>query len=333
MLFIQKYIGNPQIDYQVIDEKSSIFEIKYLPRWVWHTIGNAIRRITLWYSSSGAITALKIKWALHEYSVIEWVKESVFDFVMNFKKLKFAIPESADITTWVSQKFKWIGKYSSKDLKLSDWIEVLDDSIYLFEITDSADEVYIEYRIEKWQWYISIETLRKREEKNEEKDINMILIDNDFMVIKSIEYEVEEVLEDFVWWVKDLLRIKIETISEKISPKDVLTFAWEILSSYTKLFVFADAFVDRSMIMEYWNVDGNRWWYGTNAAEDWLKTQPIEILWLSERTRNALLKNEILFIEDLEKRKKTELISMRWVGKKAVDEIEESMQRMWKSLL
>lgn len=329
MLFVQKYIWNPQIDYQFVDDKTATFEIKYLPRWVWHTLGNAIRRIILWYSSGWSITWLKIKWALHEYSVIEWIKESSFDMVMNLKKIKFLVPEEASQITWVSQKFKWIWKFYSKDLNLIDWIEVLDEDIYMFEITDSADEVYIEYRVEKWQWYMSIDSLRKREEKNEENDINMILIDNDFNVINNIQYEVEEVLEDFVWWVKDLLRIKIETISDKISPKDVLTFAWEILTSYTKLFVFWDAFVDKNMIIEYWNIDWSKSF--SNDGEN-LKTQPIEILWLSERTRNALLKNEILFIEDLEKRKKTELISMRWVGKKAVDEIEDSMKKMGKSL-
>ena len=329
MLFVQKYIWNPQIDYQFVDGKTATFEIKYLPRWVWHTLGNAIRRIVLWYSSWWSITWLKIKWALHEYSVIEWIKESSFDIVMNLKKIRFSVPEDAWQITRVSQKFKWIWKFYSKDLKIIDGIQVLDEDIYMFEITDSVDEIYIEYRVEKWQWYMSIDILRKREEKNEENDINMILIDNDFNVINNIQYEVEEVLEDFVWWVKDLLRIKIETISEKISPKDVLTFAWEILTSYTKLFVFWDAFVDKNMIIEYGNID---WSKSFSNESDWLKTQPIEILWLSERTRNALLKNEILFIEDLEKRKKTELISMRWVGKKAVDEIEDSMKKMGKSL-
>lgn len=329
MLFAQKYIGNPQIDYQSVDEKTAIFEIKYLPRWVWHTLGNGIRRIILGYSSGWAITWLKIKWALHEYTVIEWIKESSFDIVMNLKKARFLVPEAVSQTTRVWQKFKWIWKYYTKNLNLIDWIEVLDNDIYMFEITDSAEEIYIEYRIEKGQWYMSIDTLRKREEKNEETDINMILIDNDFNIVNNIEYEVEEVLEDFVWWVKDLLRIKIETISEKISPKDVLTFAWEVLSSYTKLFVFGDAFVDKNMIIEYGNIDGTRSFWNES---DGMKTQPIEILWLSERTRNALLKNEILFIEDLEKRKKTELISMRWVGKKAVDEIEDSMKKMGKWL-
>ncbi len=330
MLFAQKYIGSPKIDYQHIDEKTAIFEIKYLPRWVWHTLWNAVRRIILWYSSGGSITWLKIKWALHEYTVIEWIKESSFDIVMNLKKIRFVVPEASDQITRIWQKFKWIWKYYTKSLILTDGIEVLDSDIYMFEITDSAEEIYIEYRVEKGQWYMSIQTLRKREEKEEENYINMILIDNDFNVVNNIEYQVEEILEDFVWWVKDLLRIKIETISEKISPKDVLTFAWEVLSSYTKLFIFWDAFVDKNMIIEYGNIDWNKTFWNDS---DNLKTQPIEILWLSERTRNALLKNEILFIEDLEKRKKTELISMRWVGKKAVDEIEESMKNMGKWLL
>ena len=63
-----------------------------------------------------------------------------------------------------------------------------------------------------------------------------------------------------------------------------------------------------------------------------IKKQPIEILGLSERTRNALLKNSIMFVEELELKKKNELINMRGVGRKAVDEIEDSLKVHGKKL-
>jgi len=53
---------------------------------------------------------------------------------------------------------------------------------------------------------------------------------------------------------------------------------------------------------------------------------------LSERTRNALIKNDILYVEDLEKKRKSELLTMKGIGKKAVDEIEASLQNMNKKL-
>jgi DNA-directed RNA polymerase alpha subunit len=45
-----------------------------------------------------------------------------------------------------------------------------------------------------------------------------------------------------------------------------------------------------------------------------------------------LIKNEILYVEDLELKRKTELLSMKWIWRKAVDEIVVSLKDMWKEL-
>jgi DNA-directed RNA polymerase alpha subunit len=54
---------------------------------------------------------------------------------------------------------------------------------------------------------------------------------------------------------------------------------------------------------------------------------------LSERTRNALIKNNILYVEDLEKKKKWELLLMKWVWRKAIDEINQSLWNIGKALI
>ena len=63
-----------------------------------------------------------------------------------------------------------------------------------------------------------------------------------------------------------------------------------------------------------------------------IKTMPIDALPLSERTRNALIKNSILYVEDLEKKRKVELLSMKGLGKKAIDEIVVALQNISKNL-
>ena len=64
-----------------------------------------------------------------------------------------------------------------------------------------------------------------------------------------------------------------------------------------------------------------------------IKTMPIDALPLSERTRNALIKNNILYVEDLEKKKKWELLLMKWVWRKAIDEINQSLWNIGKALI
>lgn len=153
--------------------------------------------------------------------------------------------------------------------------------------------------------------MRAREEKADETDTNLLLIDNDFSCVTQCAYEVEEVIEDFIGNMKDKLTFTVSTISPDFSPKDVLAFAGEVLASYAKLFVFSDAFVDKSVLVDHMDIQDSQAHANTQHTDSSIKTQPIEILGLSERTRNALLKNNILFVEDLEKKKRNELISMR----------------------
>lgn len=329
MLDIQKYIWTPKIVCDELDSRTSVFELNYVPRWFGHTLWNALRRTILWYNVGWAITWLIIKWVSHEYVSIDWVKESAFDIMLNMKKLRFKIDENIEKLQWVSQKFKWIKKYTSDDLKLPAWVEILTKDHVLFEISDPSVELVIDYRLEKWYDYYTMDFLRKREEKNEDTDANILLIDNHFNLIEYFKYRVEESIWDFVWWSKDKLIIEIKTISDKISPKELLSFAWEVVSSYSKLFVFDETYIDKSVMIEYEELHGD----DKKIEEEYnQKIVPIDALSLSERTRNALIKNQILYVEDLEKKRKSELLSMKWVWRKAVDEIVVSLEDIDKKL-
>lgn len=329
MLDIQKYIWKPKILVTQIDDKTSKFEVQYLPRGFGNTLWNSLRRSILGYDIWWSVTWLKIKWAPHEYHIIDWVKESVLNIMLNFKKLRFKINENVEKVQWISQRFKWIGQYEVKDLKLPSWVEVLSDDVYLFEITDSSTELVVDFRLEKWYWYYNMEFLRKRENEEWSTDIGLFLIDNDFKLVDYVKYDVEEVIDDFTWWTKDKLNIEIKTISPKILPQELLTFAWEVVSSYARLFVFDEAYLDKSVLVDYSELDESK----ERVTQMEVKTMPIDALPLSERTRNALIKNNILYVEDLEKKRKTELLTMKWVWRKAVDEITQALKNINKSLL
>ena len=329
MLDTQKYIWKPKIIVNKIDSTKSVFEVQYLPRGFGHTLGNALRRLVLGYDIGWAFTWLKIKWFTHEYSTIDWVRESVIDIMLNVKKLRFKMDESAEKMQWTSQRFKWVGQYFSSDLKLPSGVELLNDEVYLFEITDSNVELIVDFRIEKWYGYYNIDFLKRREEKNEDQEIGYLLIDNDFKAVEYVKYDVQEIIDDFQWSKKDNLVLEIKTISDKISPQELLSFAWEILSRYSKLFVFDDAYIDKSAFVEYEEMEEP---VVKVQEETSARTIPIDALPLSERTRNALIKNNILYVEDLEKKRKAELLTMKWVGRKALDEIIQALENIGRTL-
>ena len=117
--------------------------------------------------------------------------------MLNFKTLRFKVDEKADNIQWVSQRFSGIGLYTSNNVKLPSGIELLNEDVALFEITDPSLELNIDIRIEKGYGYYSIDYLRSRDRKDEDIDANMLLIDNEFKIIDYVKYEVEEVIEDF----------------------------------------------------------------------------------------------------------------------------------------
>lgn len=239
---------------------------------------------------------------------MDGVKETVIDMMLNFKTLRFKIDEKADNIQRISQRFSGIGMYTSNNLKLPAGIELLDENVELFEITDPSLELNIEIRIEKGYGYYSIDYLRSRDRKDEDVDANILLIDNEFKVIDYVKYDVEEVIEDFTGSTKDLLVIEVRSRFKGVSPKEIVMFAGEVLASYAKLFIFDNIYIDRSFLVDIEDLDRvqDKFHEETN-----IKTMPIDALPLSERTRNALIKNNILYVEDLEKKKKGELLLMK----------------------
>jgi DNA-directed RNA polymerase subunit alpha len=239
---------------------------------------------------------------------VDGVKETVIDMMLNFKTLRFKIDEKADNIQRITQRFSGIGMYTSNNLKLPAGIELLDEDVELFEITDPSLELNIEIRIEKGYGYYSIDYLRSRDRKDEDVDANILLIDNEFKVIDYVKYDVEEVIEDFTGSTKDLLVIEVRSRFKGVSPKEIVMFAGEVLASYAKLFIFDNIYIDRSFLVDIEDLDRvqDKFHEETN-----IKTMPIDALPLSERTRNALIKNNILYVEDLEKKKKGELLLMK----------------------
>lgn len=89
--------------------------------------------------------------------------------MLNFKKLRFKVDENSEKIQRVSLRYKGNKVYTSADLKLPNDIQVLNEEEYLFEITDPSLELNIDIRVEKGYGYYSIETLRNRNQKEEDK--------------------------------------------------------------------------------------------------------------------------------------------------------------------
>jgi len=323
MHIIHELIGVPKISQKDVDSNKSVFEIWTLPRWYWVTLWNSLRRVLLSSLPWTKVTWIKVKGVSHEYSTLPWIKDSILDIILNLKDL--IIDKKEKWIEWLSIKKDkaWIVKAS--DIKTPSWVKILNKDLYITEIDKDWLELDIEIRVEKNVWYKSIEDLKQVEE-----DVNVLLVDANFSPVLNVKYEIEKVRS---WDISNLEKLKMEVLTSwVIRPVDALKFSADILTSYFGLFNEEGLQVEWQFISDVKELLEKEKEEIKEELEKETYT-PIEIMWLSPRTLNALINWNILSVEQLTKCTETKLGLIKWFGKKAMTEIREALAERWLKLL
>lgn len=323
MHIIHKLIWSPKISQLELNENSSSFTIWALPRWYWVTLWNSLRRVLLSSIPWTKVTWVKVVWVSHEYSTIPWIKDSVIDIMLNLKNL---VLDKSDIwVEWIklSKSKAWV--VTANDIKTSSWVKVVNKDLYITEIDKDWLSLDIDIRVEKSVGYLSLEELKEREE-----DVEVLLIDTNFSPVLNVKYEVNNTR---FWDITNLdsLVMTIDT-NWAMSPSDALKFSGAMLNSYFSMFNEESMQVEWQFISDVKDLINKE---KEDVKEEMEKETytPIEIMWLSPRTLNALINWNILSIEQLVKCTETKLSSIKGFGKKAMTEIRSSLSERWLKLL
>lgn len=184
------------------------------------TLGNALRRVLLSSMPGAAITAFKLKGALHEFTSIPNVKEDVVEISLNLKNVRLRVFSSEPVRLHVKAKGERV--VTAGDIEKSSDVEVVDPSQVIATITDSKGEVDLELLVNQGRGYVPTEA-REREEL----EVGMIAIDAIFTPIRNVGFQVENVrVGQMTNW--DKLVLEIET-DGSIKPAEALTEAIQIL--------------------------------------------------------------------------------------------------------
>lgn len=243
--------------------------------------------------------------------------------MLNLKGL--IIDKKTEGIEWIklTKNTAWV--VTAWDIQTSAWIEIINKDLYITEIDKDGMALEIEIRVEKSVWYSSIEDLKKIEE-----DVNVLLVDANFSPVFNVKYNI---IDTRFWDITNLDSLElIITTSGVISPLDSLKFSSNMLSSYFSIF-------NEDALQVEWHFISNVKDLLEKEKEE-IKEEleketytPIEIMWLSPRTLNALINGNILSIEQLVKCTETKLSSIKWFGKKAMTEIRETLWERWLKLL
>lgn len=323
MHIIHELIWVPKISQKDLDKNTSVFEVSPLPRGYGVTLANSLRRVLLSSIPGTKVTWIKVKWVSHEYSNLPWVKDSVLDIILNLKDL--VIEKKEEWIEWIKLNKNKAWVVSAKDIETTSWIKILNKDLYITSIDKDDLELDIEIRVEKNVWYKSIEDLKEIED-----DVNVLLIDANFSPVLNVKYEIEKTRS---WDISNLEKLKIEVLTNwAISTVEALKFSSNMLVSYFSLFNEEWLQVEGKFIS---NVEDL-----LNKEKETIKVEleketytPIEIMWLSPRTLNALINWNILSVEQLTKCTETKLGSIKWFGKKAMTEIRDALSERGLGLL
>jgi len=323
MHILHNVIWVPKIIQRETKTHTMLFTMWPLPRWYGITLANSLRRVALSSIPGTKVTWLKVSGVEHEYSSLPGVKDSVIEIILNLKWLVLSKNNSG--ISWIKLKKNKAGIVTAADIECPSDISIINPDLYITEIDQDNLNLELDIRVEKWVGYLSIEDLRERED-----DIQVIWIDANFSPVVNVKYDV---IATRIGDITNLESIEIEIETNGAStPLDALKFSGSMLTSYFSLFNAEELQV---------------WGQFIGNIKDLLKREkeevkeelekesytPIEIMWLSPRTLNALINGNILSIEQLTKCTETKLSSIKGFWKKAMTEIRDSLKGRWLKLL
>jgi DNA-directed RNA polymerase subunit alpha len=283
------------------------FVVEPLERGFGTTLGNSLRRILLSSLPGAAVSNIKVEGVLHEFSIVQGVKEDITEIILNLKNLAIK-----NYSEGLEPKLAYIEKASEgaiygKDIKVDADVEIMNPNLHIATLNAGA-KLYIELTIKKGHGYVGAE-----KNKNADQPIGLIPIDSIFTPVRKVNYVVDSTrvgnITDF-----DKLTLEVWT-NGTITPDDAVSLGAKILSEHLNLFVdLSDNVRNADIMIEK-----------EEGAKERVMEMSIEELDLSVRSYNCLKRAGINTVEDLANKTEDDMMKVRNLGRKSLEEVLNKM--------
>lgn len=310
MIEIQK----PTIECVEMSEDKSYGKIivEPLERGFGTTLGNSLRRVLLSSLPGAAVSSIKVDGVLHEFSVIEGVKEDTTDIVLNLKNL--AVKMHTDETKTLYLRGKGKGILTGADIETDADVEILNPELHIATLNEDAD-LNMEITVDKGRGYTVAD-----KNKKPNQPIGIIPIDSLFTPIRKVNYYVENTR---VGQITDYDKLTMEIWTNRTTaPDEAVAFAAKILSDHLDLFI---QFVDNVKSVEIMVKK-------EDEKKEKIMEMLVEELDLSVRSSNCLKRAGINTVEDLTQKSEEEMMRVRNLGRKSLEEVTQKLASLGLSL-
>ena len=306
-------IEKPTITKEISDDNSyGKFVVEPLERGYGTTLGNCMRRILLSSLPGAAVTSVKIDGILHEFSTIPGVKEDVTEIILNLKKL--AVKLTGDYTNRVIINAVGPKEVTAADIICDSELEIFNPDLHIATLEDGATLV-MEINLAKGRGYVPAD-----QNKTENTPISVIPVDSIYTPVRKVNFTVENTR---VGQVTDYDKLILEIWTDSsISPEEGVSIGAKIMEEHLKLFMQLDDTADSMETMIEKEEDQKE-----KALE-----MTIEELELSVRSFNCLKRASINTVEELTERTEEDMMKVRNLGKKSLDEVKNKLAELGLSL-
>ena len=289
------------------------YVIEPLERGYGTTLGNALRRIMLSSLPGTAATSIKIAGVQHEFSTIPGVKEDVTEIVLNVKSLLAKLYCEGTKTVFIEATGPC--EVTAGDIKSDGEVEILNPELHLATL-DVGATLSMEISLSHGRGYVSAD----RNKALNGGVLGLIHVDSIYTPVYKVNYTVEKTrvgnMSDF-----DKLTLEVWTDST-ISARDAVSLGAKILCDHFALFTdLSDTLGDKSTVVEK-----------ATDQRDKVLELTIEELDLSVRSFNCLKRANINTVEDLISKTEDEMMKVRNLGRKSLEEVINKLAMMGLSL-
>ncbi|MCL2616416.1 MAG: DNA-directed RNA polymerase subunit alpha [Defluviitaleaceae bacterium] len=304
----------PRIDIADVSENGTYgkFVVEPLERGFGTTLGNSLRRILLSSLPGAAVSRIKIDGVLHEFSTLPGVKEDVAELVLNLKNLAIkSTSDNFDVkTAYIDATGE--GVVRAGDIKTDPDIEIMNPDLHLATLSGGSDsKLYVEISITRGRGYVAADR-----NKLPNQPIGVIPVDSLYTPVKRVNFKVENTR---VGQITDYDKLTLEVwTNSTLSPDDSVSLGAKILNEHLNLFVdLSDNAKNTEIMVEK-----------DDSKKEKILELSIEELDLSVRSYNCLKRAGINSVEDLANKTEEDMMKVRNLGRKSLEEVLNKMQEL-----
>ena len=293
------------------DKKYGRFVVEPLERGYGNTLGNSLRRIMLSSLPGAAVSQIKIDGVQHEFSTIPGVKEDVTEIIMNIKNLAIMNLSETNEPKSAYIEYEGEGIVHASDIQADQDIRIMNPDLVIATLSGKDTKLFIELTITKGRGYVGAD-----KNKNQDTKIGVIPVDSIYTPVQRVNVQVENTR---VGQQTDYDKLTLEvTTNGTMGPDEAVSLAAKVLSEHLTVFIDLSENAAQTEVMTVKEEDPS-----SSAM-----SMSIDELELSVRSYNCLKRAGINTVEELCSKTPEEMMKVRNLGKKSLDEVLEKLDEL-----